>query len=77
MNTNVNADPIELEWEFDNPNTHLTNEMQEVATAFIQQKLGEINNPSEFGFESVDFNEESIFISRNNDTHVFECFVGW
>jgi hypothetical protein len=51
--------------------------MEEVAMNFIQEKLAEIDTPSKFGFKSVDFNDEDIFISYNNENQVFECFVGW
>lgn len=68
---------VALEWKLDNPKTTLTAEMEEVAMNFIQEKLAEIDTPSKFGFKSVDFNDEDIFISYNNENQVFECFVGW
>jgi hypothetical protein len=69
--------PIVLEWEFDNPETQLSDELTLIATAFIEGALSCLNNPAEFGYNSVEFNDEFIFISRNHDTQVFRCYVGW
>jgi len=69
---------IVLEWDFVNPDTKtLLSELTVVATNFIHEKLAELEIPEEFGFRSVAFKDEYIFITRNDDTRVFECFVGW
>jgi hypothetical protein len=67
-----------LEWDFVKESSkELLGELEVVATAFIKEKLAELDSPAEFGFRSVAFKDEFIFITRNDDSHVFECFVGW
>lgn len=80
MNTKVqtNEDSIEMEWSFEHPErTRLTPEMEETARNFIKSELQELDHPSEFGSNSVEFNDRDIFISYNKDSHVFECYAGW
>ena len=75
---NMLKDPIELEWEIVNPeNKVLQDELDTVAKTFIKDTLLELESPAEFGFRTVPFKDESIFITRNDDTHVFECYAGW